>query len=139
MAAVRMVNCSDPELAMRTKAKAPVDPNEFLVRVAGGKTVSSYRKDQIVFSQGAPADAVFYIQKGKIKITVISEHGKEAVVALLGTGDFCGEGCLAGQPLRISTASAMTDCVVTHLEKGAIIRVLRDEPAFSEMFLWYAL
>ena len=127
------------KLAMKTKPKPPFDPNEFLVKVAGGKTVSSYRKDQIVFSQGAPADAVFYIQKGKIKITVISEHGKEAVVAMLGTGDFCGEGCLAGQPLRISTASAMTECVLTRLEKSAIIRTLHDEPAFSEMFLSYVL
>ena len=125
--------------ATKRVPKAVFDPNHFLVKVAEGKTVSSYRKDQIVFSQGAPADAVFYIQKGKTKIMVISEHGKEAVVALLGTGDFCGEGCLAGQPLRISTASAMTDCVVTRLEKGAIIRVLRDEPAFSEMFLSYVL
>jgi CRP/FNR family cyclic AMP-dependent transcriptional regulator len=115
------------------------DPNEFLVKVASGKTVLSFRTDQIVFSQGGPADAVFYIQEGKIKITVISEHGKEAVVALLGAGDFCGEGSLAGQPLRMSTASAMTDCVVTRLEKAAIVRTLHDEPVFSEMFLSYVL
>ena len=121
------------------KPRPPFDPNAFLLKVAGGKTISSYRKDQMVFSQGAPADAVFYIQKGKVKITVISEHGKEAVVALLGTGNFCGEGCLAGQPLRISTASAMTECVLTRLEKSAIIRTLHDEPAFSEMFLSYVL
>ena len=124
---------------MKTKPRPPFDPNAFLLKVAGGKTISSYRKDQIVFSQGAPADAVFYIQKGKIKITVISEHGKEAVVALLGPGDFCGEGCLAGQPLRMSTAVAMTECVATRLEKAAIIRTLHDEPAFSEMFLSYVL
>jgi CRP/FNR family transcriptional regulator, cyclic AMP receptor protein len=121
------------------KPRPSFDPNAFLLKVAGGKTISSYRKDQMVFSQGAPADAVFYIQKGKVKITVISEHGKEAVVALLGTGVFCGEGCLAGQPLRISTASAMTECVLTRLEKAAIIRTLHDEPAFSEMFLSYVL
>jgi CRP/FNR family cyclic AMP-dependent transcriptional regulator len=125
--------------ATKRERKPVFDPNEFLVIVAGGKTVSSYRKDQIVFSQGGPADAVFYIQKGKIKITVISEHGKEAVVALLGTGDFCGEGCLAGQPLRMSTAVAMTDCVATRLEKAAIIRTLHDQPAFSELFLSYVL
>jgi CRP/FNR family cyclic AMP-dependent transcriptional regulator len=128
--------------AMKTKsrpARPPFDPNAFLVKVAGGKTILSYRKDQIVFSQGGLADAVFYIQKGKMKITVISEHGKEAVVALLGTGDFCGEGCLAGQPLRMSTAVAMTDCVATRLEKAAIIRTLHDEPAFSELFLSYVL
>ncbi len=124
---------------MKTRPRPPFDPNEFLLKVAGGKTISSYQKDQIVFSQGAPADAVFYIQKGKIKITVISEHGKEAVVALLGIGDFCGEGSLAGQPLRMSTAVAMTECVATRLEKAAIIRTLHDEPAFSEMFLAYVL
>src|ERR1700694_1925433 len=132
------VNCSEPELAMK-KPRPAFDPNAFLLKVAGGKTISSYRKDQMVFSQGAPADAVFYIQQGKIKITVISEHGKEAVVALLGTGDFCGEGCLAGQPLRMSTAVAMTDCVVTRLEKAGIIRTLHDEPAFAELFLSYVL
>jgi CRP/FNR family cyclic AMP-dependent transcriptional regulator len=132
----------EQKLGMKTKPRPPkpaFDPGEFLVKVAGGKTVSSYRKDQIVFSQGGLADAVFYIQQGKIKITVISEHGKEAVVALLGTGDFCGEGCLAGQPLRMSTAVAMTDCVATRLEKAAIIRTLHDEPAFSELFLSYVL
>src|ERR1700674_1365882 len=100
---------------MKTKPKLAFDPGEFLVKVASGKTVSSYRKDKIVFSRGGLADAVFYIQQGKIKITVISEHGKEAVVALLGTGDFCGEGCLAGQPLRISPDSAMTEGVLTRL------------------------
>src|SRR6202165_566367 len=107
---------------MKTKRRPPFDPNAFLLKVAGGENISYYRKDQIVFSQGAPADAVFYIQKGKIKITVISEHGKEAVVALLGIGDFCGEGSLAGQPLRMSTAVAMTDCVATRLERSAITR-----------------
>jgi CRP/FNR family transcriptional regulator, cyclic AMP receptor protein len=127
------------KLAVMAKHKPAFDPHAFLVKVAGGKTVSTYGKSQIVFSQGAPADAVFYIQQGKIKITVVSEHGKEAVVALLDAGDFCGEGCLAGQPLRISTASAMTECVVTRLEKAAIIRTLHDEPAFSEMFLSYVL
>jgi CRP/FNR family cyclic AMP-dependent transcriptional regulator len=85
------------------------------------------------------ADAVFYIQQGKIKITVISEQGKEAVVAILGTGDFCGEGCLTGQPLRIATASAMTECVIVRLEKAAIIRVIHEEPAFSELFMSHLL
>src|ERR1700674_4930375 len=117
------------------KPRPPFDPNAFLLKVAGGKTLSSYRKDQIVFSQGAPADAVFYIQKGKVKITVISEHGKEAVVALLGTGDVCGEGCLAGQPLRISTASAMCGVRATpigenrhHSHASRRTGVFRDVP-----------
>jgi len=124
---------------VKKSRKAAFDPKIFLAKVGDGKTISKYQKDQVVFSQGDVADAVFYIQKGKIKITVISEHGKEAVVALLGTGDFCGEGCLAGQPLRMSTAVAMTDCVATRLEKAAIIRTLHDQPAFSELFLSYVL
>ena len=96
-------------------------------------------KNQVVFSQGDPADSVFYIQKGKVKITVVSEQGKEAVVAVLGPDEFCGEGCLAGQPRRMATAAAMTECEIMRLEKGAIIRILREEPAFSEMFVAHLL
>ncbi|MGB8058176.1 MAG: Crp/Fnr family transcriptional regulator, partial [Pseudolabrys sp.] len=88
---------------------------------------------------GTPADAVFYIQKGKVKITVVSEQGKEAVVAVLGPDEFCGEGCLTGQPLRLATATAMTDCEIMRLEKAAMIRVLHEEPAFSEMFVSHLL
>ena len=98
-----------------------------------------YRKDQIVFSQGDPADAVFYIQKGKVKVTVVSEQGKEAVVAILGTNEFFGEGCLAGQPRRIATVAAMTDSIIMRLEKAAIVRVIHEEPAFSEMFIAHLL
>jgi CRP/FNR family cyclic AMP-dependent transcriptional regulator len=124
---------------MEPERKPVFDPKAFLAKANGGRTISKYPKDQIVFSQGEAADAVFYIQQGKIKITVISEQGKEAVVAILGTGDFCGEGCLTGQPLRIATASAMTECVIVRLEKAAIIRVLHEEPAFSEMFMSHLL
>ena len=124
---------------MKRKRKPGFDPQAFLAKADGGRTISQYQKDQTVFSQGEAADAVFYIQQGKIKITVVSEQGKEAVVAILGTGDFCGEGCLTGQPLRIATAAAMTECVIVRLEKAAIIRVLREEPAFSEMFMSYLL
>ena len=94
---------------MKRKAKLPFDPQEFLSKVNGGRSVSDYRKDQIVFRQGDPADAVFYIQSGKAKKTVVSEQGKEAVVAVLGAGDFFGEGCLAGEALRLSTVSAPTN------------------------------
>jgi CRP/FNR family transcriptional regulator, cyclic AMP receptor protein len=95
---------------MAKKAKkAPFDPKAFLATLDGGRTISHYRKDQTVFSQGSSADAVFYIRSGKVKITVVSEQGKEAVVAILGPDEFCGEGCLAGQPLRMSTAAAMAD------------------------------
>ena len=94
---------------MTKKAKkVPFDPKVFLATVNGGRSISKYRKNQKVFSQGKPADAVFYIQKGKVKITVVSEQGKEAVVAVLGPDEFCGEGCLTGQPVRLATATAMT-------------------------------
>jgi CRP/FNR family cyclic AMP-dependent transcriptional regulator len=93
--------------------------------------------NQPVFSQGDPADSVFYIQSGKVKVTVISEQGKEAVVAILGPNEFCGEGCLAGQPRRMGTAVPMMESEIMRLAKRAIIRVLHDEPAFSEMFVSY--
>jgi CRP/FNR family transcriptional regulator, cyclic AMP receptor protein len=88
---------------------------------------------------GDPADSVFYIQKGKVKVTVISEQGKEAVVAILGPDEFCGEGCLAGQPRRMATATAITECEIMRLEKRAIVLALHDEPAFSEMFIAHLL
>jgi CRP/FNR family transcriptional regulator, cyclic AMP receptor protein len=97
---------------MKRKEKLPFDPKVFLAKVNRGRSVADYRKDQIVYTQGEPADSVFYIQSGKIKQTVVSEQGKEAVVALLGTGDFFGEGCLTGQPLRLSTVAAMAECVI---------------------------
>ena len=124
---------------MATKPKAAFDPRVFLAKADGGRTISQYRKDQVVFSQGDPADAVFYIQQGKVKITVVSERGKEAVVAVMGPDEFCGEGCLAGQPRRMATAAAMTECEIMRLEKAAILRVLREEPAFSEMFVSHLL
>ena len=93
----------------------------------------------MVFSQGDPADAVFYIQKGKVKVTVVSEQGKEAVVAMLGTNEFFGEGCLAGQVQRMATVTTMTESVVVRLEKAAIVRVIHQQPAFSEMFIAHLL
>ena len=124
---------------MKRKGKLPFDPKAFLSSVNGGRSKSEYPKDQIVFRQGDPADAVFYILKGKVKVTVISEQGKEAVIAVLGPDEFCGEGCLTGQPRRVATATAMTGCEIMRIEKGAIIRVLHDEPAFSEMFVSHLL
>jgi len=124
---------------MAPKPKPTFDPRVFLAKANGGRTISQYRKHQVVFSQGDPADAVFYIQQGKVKITVVSERGKEAVVAVMGPDEFCGEGCLAGQPRRMATAAAMTECEIMRLEKAAILRVLREEPAFSEMFLSHLL
>ncbi len=124
---------------MKRKEKLLFDPKMFLSKVNGGRTISDYRKDQVVYSQGAPADSVFYIQTGKVKITVLSEQGKEAVVSILGKDDFFGEGCLAGQARRLATAMAMTECVIARMEKADIIRVIHQEPAFAELFIAHLL
>lgn len=123
---------------MKRKAK-PFAPTTFLTKAGGGKTISKYQIDQPIFLQGDPADSVFYIQSGKVKVTVVSEQGKEAVVAILGPKEFCGEGCLAGQLRRMGTATAMMESEIMRLEKRAMIRVLHEEPAFSEMFVAYLL
>jgi CRP/FNR family cyclic AMP-dependent transcriptional regulator len=117
------------------KPRPSFNPKSFLAKVGEGRSIGTYHKDQIVFSQGDPADAAFYIQKGKVKITVVSEQGKEAVVAILGTNEFFGEGCLAGQVQRIASVATITDSVIVRLEKAAIVRVIHQEPAFSEMFI----
>ncbi|MGA8496603.1 MAG: Crp/Fnr family transcriptional regulator [Xanthobacteraceae bacterium] len=124
---------------MKRKAKPPFDPKVFLSKVNGGRAIAEYRKDKIIFRQGDPSDAVFYIQSGKIKTTVVSEQGKEAVVALLGTGDFFGEGCLTGQPQRLATVSALTECVIVRISKTDITRVIHEEPAFAELFISHLL
>jgi CRP/FNR family transcriptional regulator, cyclic AMP receptor protein len=116
---------------MTKKAKkVPFDPKVFLATVNGGRSISIYREGDAVFSQGKSADVVFYIQKGKVKITVVSEQGKEAVVAILGPDEFCGEGCLTGQPVRLATATAITECEIMRVDKAAMVRVLHEEPAF---------
>jgi CRP-like cAMP-binding protein len=124
---------------MATKAGAPFDPQSLLAKVGEGRSIATYRKDQIVFTQGEPADAVFYIQDGKVKITVVSDQGKEAVIAILGAGDFFGEGCMAGQPRRMASVATMTDCTILRLEKTAMIRLVHDEQTFSEMFISHLL
>ena len=124
---------------MKHKAKPPFDPKVFLSKVNGGRAISEYRKDKIIFRQGDPSDAVFYIQSGKVKTTVVSEEGKEAVVALLGIGDFFGEGCLTGQPQRLATVSALTECVIVRISKTDITRVIHEEPAFAELFISHLL
>jgi len=104
-----------------------------------GSTIGAFGENSIIFAQGDPADAVFNIEKGKIKLTVVSNSGKEAVIAVLGVGDFFGEGCLAGQQMRMSTATAMTDCSITRLEKTVVIEMLQKDPAFSKLLLSYML
>ena len=122
-----------------TKRKRQFDPAVFLATAAEGRTMSTHRDKEIIFSQGGDADAVFYIRKGKIKVTVVSKQGKEAVVAILGIDEFVGEGCLSGQPKRLATASALTECVTMRVTKKEIQRVLRSEPAFSQMFMSHML
>ena len=115
------------------------DPKEFLARVGEGKTIAEFRKDQVVFAQGDTADAVFYVQKGRVKIVVFSEQGKEAVVGILGPGQFFGEGCMNGHSLRIATATAMEECLVTTITKVAMLAALHAQPKFSELFMAYLL
>jgi len=124
---------------MAAKRRPSFDPKSFLAKVGDGRSIDRFGKDQIVFSQGDAADAVFFIQKGKAKVTVVSEQGKEAVVAIFGTNEFFGEGCLAGQAQRIATVTTMTDSVIMRLEKAAVVDVIHSEPAFSEMFIAHLL
>ena len=121
------------------KSEISFDPKQFLETVNGGRTFAAYRKGQVIFAQASPADTVHYILKGKIKISVTSEQGKEAVVAILGPSEFFGEGCLIGQLVHLSTASALTDCEVTRVAKKDMVRVLHNEPALSEVFLAHLL
>ena len=115
------------------------DPQRFLAKVGVGKTIATYQKDQVIFSQGEAADTVFYIQQGRTKVVVLSDHGKEAVVGILESGQFFGEGCLNGHELRIATTTAMEECLITAITKSAMIAVLHDEPRFSELFVAYLL
>jgi CRP/FNR family transcriptional regulator, cyclic AMP receptor protein len=121
-----------------SKRKAPVfDAKPFLSNM--GATHLTLEAHQTIFTQGDPADAIFYIEEGRIKITVLSHEGKEAVVAILDSGDFFGEGCLTGQPLRMATVSTMTDCAIVRLEKAAVIRLLHEDHEFSELFMLFLL
>jgi CRP/FNR family transcriptional regulator, cyclic AMP receptor protein len=120
---------------MKRRRKLPFDSNAFLSKVNGGRTISDCRNGTIIFSQGDLADAVFYVQKGGIKLTVVSERGKEAVVGILGSGHFFGEGCLNGHTLRVTTATAIDRCLITRIPKAAMIATMHDEPEFSELFM----
>jgi CRP/FNR family transcriptional regulator, cyclic AMP receptor protein len=115
------------------------DPSIFLAKVGTGKQVLEFHKNQHVFEQGDVADTVFYIQRGKVKLTVVSEQGKEAVIGILEPGQFFGEGCMNGHPLRIATTTAMEDCVITSITKASMIAAIHDEPKFSELFMAFLL
>jgi CRP/FNR family cyclic AMP-dependent transcriptional regulator len=107
--------------------------------VGKGKTLLEYRKRRTVFAQGDRADAVFYVQKGRVKLSVASAQGKEAAIAIMGPGDFLGEGCLAGQPLRLATATSLTECSLVRVEKKAVVQLLHTQSTFSEFFISYLL
>jgi len=117
--------------------KSSFDPKIFLAKVGAGKTILEFHKNQNIFAQGDVADTVFYLQKGRVKLTVLSEQGKEAVVAILEPGQFFGEGCLNGHPLRIASTTTMEECLVTSITKEAMLALLHTEPKFSEIFMAY--
>jgi CRP/FNR family cyclic AMP-dependent transcriptional regulator len=124
---------------MGEPANDEFDAKVFIAKVGAGKKILEFHKNQHVFEQGDVADTVFYIQKGRVKLTVLSELGKEAVVAILEPGQFFGEGCMNGHALRIATTTAMEDCVITSITKDAMIAAIHDEPKFSELFMGYLL
>jgi len=124
---------------MKNQKTQLVDWESFLARISSGKTVLEYGANRTVFWQGEPADSVFYLQRGKVKLSVTSHEGKEAIVAILSDGDFFGEGCLAGQLLRIATAAALTDCTLTRIEKALMARTLHEQHEFSELFVMHLL
>lgn len=124
---------------MARKPTPPFNPATFLAKVNGGKRILQAKKKQIIFSQGDAADAVFYIQEGKIKLTVLSAKGKEAVIAILEPGSFFGEACLTGQSVRVATATALDASTILHIDKPTMIRTLHDEPTFAELFTTYLL
>jgi CRP/FNR family cyclic AMP-dependent transcriptional regulator len=121
------------------KERRKFDPQTFLWTVNVGRTIAVFPKKQTIFSQGNSSDAVFYIQKGRVKLSVVSKSGKEATLGILNEGDFFGEGCLTGQPLRMCSATAMTDCTTMCIDKKSMIEVIRRERAFSDMFVAYLL
>ena len=128
-----------PILVRSPSFKDAFDPEAFLARVEVGKTIQIYEKNQKIFSQGEVADTIFFIQKGRVKITVLSEHGKEAVVGIFAEGQFFGEGCLDRAELRTATSHAMEECLITSITKAAMRTALGSEPAFSAFFMHYLL
>jgi CRP/FNR family cyclic AMP-dependent transcriptional regulator len=123
----------------RAKHRSYFDPRKFLATMGAGRTAVGFSKNQTILSQGEAADAVFYIQEGKVRLTVVSDAGKEATIGVLSNGDFFGEGCLAGQPLRMASATAMTDCDLLRINKKTMMEALHREHALSDMFVAYLL
>ena len=126
-------------LVVAPKKLTKFDPKTFLSTINGGRKIAAFSKKQTIFAQGDSSDAVFYIQEGKVKLTVVSKIGKEATIGILNEGDFFGEGCLTGQTLRLCSATAVTDCAVMRIEKQSMVEVLHREQSFSDMFVAYLL
>jgi CRP/FNR family transcriptional regulator, cyclic AMP receptor protein len=126
-------------LATANEKTPPVDWAAFLAGISHGKTVLEYGAERTIFVQGDPADSVWYLHKGRVKLAVTSQQGKEAIVTILGANEFFGEGCLAGQPLRISTAIAVTDCSLYRIEKPLMVRLLHEQHSISELFITHLL
>jgi len=127
-------------LVVRSKKLVKFDTRTFLSTIdGGGRKITAFGKKQSIFVQGDPSDAVFYVQKGKVRLTVVSNAGKEATIGILNEGSFFGEGCLTGQTLRLCSATAMTDCTVMKIDKKSMVEVLHREPTFSELFVAYLL
>jgi CRP/FNR family cyclic AMP-dependent transcriptional regulator len=125
-------------MATKTKRTA-FSAKNFLAKIGGARTAAFYRPNQTVFSQGDPADSVFHIEKGKVQISVLSKRGKEAVLAILGPGDFFGEGALNGQLQRMASVATMTECSIVRIERAVMLQALHDEPRFSDLFISYLL
>src|SRR5580698_3674408 len=126
-------------LVAASKKLTTFDPKTFLSTLNGGRKIEAFLKKQTIFVQGDSSDAVFYIKEGRVKLTVVSQIGKEATIGVLNKGDFFGEGCLTGQPLRLCSATALTDCSVMKIDKKSMVRVLHEEQSFSDMFVAYLL
>src|SRR5512135_1456881 len=124
---------------MSNKKSSPVDWEAMLAGISRGKTIVEYGPERRIFDQGQPADSIFYLRKGKVKLSVISQQGKEAIVATLSAGEFLGEGCLAGQPLRMATATTVTDCTLFRIEKSLMLRMLHEKHEISELFVAHLL
>ena len=135
----RATRVRGPKPVAELPGNRPFDPKILLTQIGEGRTIIDYTGGQMVFAQGDPADAIFYIQKGKVKLTVVSKPGREGVLAILGSGDFFGESCLAGQPLWMKAATIIGDATIIRVEKQAMIRLLRQDPAFSELFMMHLL
>jgi CRP/FNR family transcriptional regulator, cyclic AMP receptor protein len=132
-------HCVQAWIAMADKKGQPVDWESLLAGITRGKSVLEYGASRNVFRQGQPADSLFYLRRGKVKLAVTSSGGKEAIVAILGVGEFFGEGCLAGQPMRMATATAVTDCALIRIEQNLMTRLLHEQHEISELFIAHLL